>query len=422
MAAAALVYLVLAGSSGGPLDPIVLGGLAVVLILAKAVGDLFVRVGQPAVLGELVAGVLIGNIDLAVGWAGLEMVIAHPAFGSLAELGVILLLFQVGLESDLHEMARVGATALGVAVIGVIVPILLGFGVHMWMAPEATWHVHLFIGAVLAATSVGITARVLRDLGKIDSSTSRVILGAAVIDDVLGLVILAVVAGIVSGVDSGKTVDALEIARISGLALGFLVGAIALGRPASRLLLHAVGYLQLRGVLLAASLAFCFAMAFGAAEVGLHPIVGAFAAGLVLDRVSYKSLESKENHGLEVQLHPIADFLMPIFFVATGAAVDLGNVSGDMLLLAGALTVVAIIGKQACSLVAFGAGINRLAVGIGMVPRGEVGLIFANVGASLTMGGEPVISPPTFAAVVVMVMVTTLITPPLLSWALGRGE
>ncbi len=397
----------------------ILIGLALVLVVAKAMGDVFERLGQPAVLGEILAGVVLGNLNL-LGWGWFDWLTEQPTFQGLAEIGVILLLFEVGLESDMGKMARAGAAATAVACIGVIVPVALGFGVHQLLVPEATWHVHLFVGAVLAATSVGITARVLRDLGRLDTPTARVILGAAVIDDVIGLVVLSVVVGIVKAADTGQTLAAWEIIRIAVFAIGFLVAAALLGRPASIALFRVVSFLQIRGVLLAAALAFCFAVAYLAALVGLHPIVGAFAAGLVLEEVSYRDLAGREEHGLEVQLKPIASFLVPVFFVYTGALVDLGAVSGDILLLAGALTAVAIVGKQACALAAFGPGVDRLSVGIGMIPRGEVGLIFATVGTTTLLAGKAVVSPGSYAAAVIMVMITTLVTPSLLAWSLGR--
>lgn len=403
------------------IDPSIYAGIAIVLVLAKVAGDLFERIGQPAVLGELLAGVLIGNVDL-LGWDWFNHVSASATFQGLSQVGVILLLFVVGLESDMGKMARSGAAATVVAVVGVIVPMALGFGVHLMLQPDESWHVHLFIGAVLTATSVGITARVLRDMGHLDTPTARVILGAAVIDDVLGLVVLAIVGGIVKGADTGEGLSAVDVLRITGLAIGFLVGAMLLGRTAATLLFRVVSSLQTHGVLLAVALGFCFALSFGAAEVGLHPIVGAFAAGLVLDDISLKPLEGREPVGLETQLHPIAAFMVPIFFVATGAAVDLGAFGPDSLALAGLLIVVAILGKQACALVAFGEGVDRVSVGVGMIPRGEVGLIFAAVGTTLTLGGVAVVSPPTYAACVLMVMVTTLVTPPALQWALGRRK
>ncbi|HKE16521.1 MAG TPA: cation:proton antiporter [Kofleriaceae bacterium] len=400
-------------------SPDILAGLALVLVTAKAMGDLFERLKQPAVLGEIVAGVLLGNLDL-LGWQWFERLSAGDAFVGLAELGAILLLFEVGLESDLGKMARVGGSAAAVAVVGVVLPIALGFGVHWMLVDSATWHVHLFVGAILAATSVGITARVLRDMGRLDTPTARVILGAAVIDDVIGLVVLAIAVGVVRAADGGHALAAWDIVLIALRAFLFLAGASLLGRPASRALFRAVSFLHIRGVLLAFALAFCFALSYLAALVGLHPIVGAFAAGLVLDEVSYRELGEREEHGLEVQLHPIAGFLVPVFFVYTGARVDLGAVSGDILLLAGLLTLVAVIGKQACALVAFGPGVDRLSVGIGMIPRGEVGLIFAAVGTTTLLAGAPVISAGSYAAAVMVVLVTTLVTPSLLTWSLGR--
>lgn len=394
-------------------------GLAVILAAAKLMGHLAERLGQPAVLGELVGGVLLGNLDL-LGLDGFEPVVGSPLIGGLAALGVILLLFEVGLEGDMAKMARVGLSATAVAVVGVIVPVALGFAVHLALVPDVTWHVHLFIGAVLAATSVGITARVLRDLGRIDSPTARVILGAAVIDDVIGLVLLAIVVGIVRAAEGGGSLSIWQVGRIGLLAVGFLAGAALLGRPVSRALFRAVAYLQIRGALLAAALAFCFAMSYLASLVGLHAIVGAFAAGLVLDEVTYRDLASREEHGLEVQLRPLGAFLVPIFFVVTGAMVDLSALSGGVLVLAGSLTVVAVLGKQVCALVAFGPGVDRRSVGIGMIPRGEVGLIFATVGTGVTLGGAPVVSAESYAAAVIMVMVTTLVTPPLLAWSLDR--
>lgn len=417
---AILIGLLCSGSSGG-VDIKLLGAIALIIVAAKLVGDIFERLKQPAVLGELLAGIVIGNLTLA-GYDGLDFIRTDPQIALLAEIGVILLLFDVGLESNLVEMARVGITSFLVAVVGVVAPVGLGYLVHMGFHPEATWHTHLFIGAILAATSVGITARVLKDMRQIDSPTGRVVLGAAVIDDVLGLVVLAVVAGIIDGANTGKSLAALSIVYIIVKATGFLGVAILLGAPVARVMYKVATYLRVRGVLLGASLAFCFALSYGAGAVGLAPIVGAFAAGLVLDAVAYRDLEDREDHGLEVQLHPLGEFLIPIFFVVTGSKVQL-DALGDasILALAGALTAVAIVGKQVCSLVAFGPGINKLAVGLGMIPRGEVGLIFASVGANLHLEGVPVVDEPTYAAVVVMVMITTMITPPVLAMALGEG-
>ena len=405
-------------ASGPGVDAALLLVIALVLASAKLLGDLVERLGLPAVLGEITAGVVLGNLDL-VGLPGLEPLLRDPQLALLGELGVILLLFQVGLESNLSQMAKVGGTALAVACVGVVVPMGLGYGVHALLAPDRTWHTHLFIGAVLAATSVGITARVFKDLGRIDSPTGRVVLGAAVIDDVLGLIVLAVVSGVVASADGGGTLDAVAILTIIGKAVGFLAIAIVLGHPVSKRLYRAASVLEVHGVLLAVSLAFCLVVAYAAHEVGLAPIVGAFAAGLVLDEVVFHDHLAKGDRPLEAQLEPVGQLLTPLFFVLTGAHVDLAAFANtEALALAGALTVAAIVGKQACALVAFGDGVHKRSVGLGMIPRGEVGLIFAATGANLTLGGEPVIGPTTYAAVVLVVMITTLVTPPLLAWSL----
>lgn len=396
--------------------------IALIIGAAKLFGDLFDRLGLPSVLGELTAGILIGNFHLS-GWHGLDFVATNGHLGSLAELGVVLLLFQVGLESNLHQMARVGGTAFSVATIGVVVPMALGYGLHAALVPGVSWHVHLFIGAVLSATSVGITARVFKDLGRIDSPTGRVVLGAAVIDDVLGLVVLAVVAGVVQGAQTGAPIDLLGITLIVIKAIGFLGAAIIFGRPVSRHLYRAAGALRVRGVLLAATLAFCFVVAYLANLVGLAPIVGAFAAGLVLDELVYRDLATREDRPLETQIAPLGELLTPIFFVMTGAQVDLAAFANlDALALAGALTAAAVIGKQACALVANAGGVDRLSVGLGMIPRGEVGLIFAATGSRLFLDGHAVIGATTYAAIVLMVMFTSIVTPPLLAWSLRRAD
>jgi Kef-type K+ transport system membrane component KefB len=280
--------------------------------------------------------------------------------------------------------------------------------------------VHAFLGAALSATSVGITARVLRDLGKSQTTEARIILGAAVIDDVMGLVILAVVTGIIGAAASGSSMSYLDAALILGKATAFLVGALALGVWLSPRLFHTASRLRARGVLLALGLAFCFSLCWLADAIGLAPIVGAFAAGLILEDVHYKDFVSRGELGLETLIAPITSFLAPLFFVLMGIRTDLSSFARPGVLgLAAALTLAAIVGKQLCSL-GVPRGVDRLSVGLGMVPRGEVGLVFANIGTTLVVAGEPVISKTIFSAVVVMVIVTTLITPPALKWSLGR--
>jgi Kef-type K+ transport system membrane component KefB len=413
------------GGAGHGLDASVLIGVAVMLLVAKLGGEVFERIGQPAVLGELIGGILIGALSLA-GIAQVDALRGNAIIAALAEIGVIILLFEVGLESNLGEMMEVGWSSLLVAVVGVIAPFFLGWGVALYFIPEEHTLGHIFIGATLCATSVGITARVLKDLGKIQTRESRIVLGAAVIDDVLGLLILAVVAGAIKAAATGATLSGLDVGLIALKALVFLGGALAVGHYLVPHVFRGAGKLETRGVLLALSLSFCFLLAWLAALVGLAPIVGAFAAGLVLDEVHFEPFTRRGESNLDELLAPVAAVLVPLFFVLMGLRVDLSAFARPELLgFAAVLTAVAIIGKQVCSLGVLERGLNRLAVGVGMIPRGEVGLIFAGIGATLMLPNaagvsEPVIGPAVFGAVVIMVIVTTLVTPPVLKWALAR--
>lgn len=419
--AIALVLMGAAPAAGGVEPALVLGGLAIILVAAKLAGDLFVRINQPPVLGELLAGVAIGALPL-LGFDGLRFVYEDHTMRVIAEIGVVFLLFEVGLESNIGQMLRVGASSFLVASAGVIAPMGLGFLVAAWAIPDEPWHAHLFIGAILTATSVGITARVLKDLQRIDSTEGRIILGAAVIDDVLGLIVLAVVQGIVLGASTGGGLSAQDIVIIIAKAVVFLGGAMLLGGRVSRHLFGFATRMRVRGLLLAIAIAFCFGLAWLAHAVGLAPIVGAFAAGLVLDEVQYRDLSARDNEHLETLIRPIAAFLVPVFFVVTGARVDLRVFTDPSILgFAGLLTLAAILGKQVCALAVVERGLDRLSVGIGMIPRGEVGLIFAAVGAKLVLpDGRAVVDDRTYAAAVVMVIVTTLVTPPVLAWSLRR--
>jgi Kef-type K+ transport system membrane component KefB len=442
-----------------PAAPVLLA-IIIVLFCAKVGGDLFERINMPAVLGELIVGVLIGNMTLLTGWHGLDFLKAPDderlqaviskleqheeseltaterllledtrsqsfynagaVLKMLAALGVVLLLFEVGLESSVREMLSVGPSSMVVALLGVIVPMALGYGVGWLLLRDAGWQVHSFIGATLCATSVGITARVLKDLGRSQQRESQIILGAAVIDDVLGLIVLAIVSGIIL---QGAGFEAASLTLIVLKAVGFLVGAILLGNVLlNRPLFRAATYLRGHGLLVVTSLVICFGFAWLANQMGLATIVGAFAAGLILERTHYQELGKKENVELDEALMPLTAVLVPIFFVQMGIMVDLSSFKEPSVWgLAAGLTMVAIVGKQVCSLGVLEKGLNRLAVGLGMIPRGEVGLIFAAEGAKLKVAGEPVINAGTYSAVVVMVMLTTMITPPVLKWALLRN-
>ena len=419
--AASPVRAEVAGSAHGDPLAVPLLGLACVLVAAKLGGDLAVRLRQAAVLGELLAGVLLGNLDL-LGVGGAEWIASDPTIDIFARLGVIVLLFEVGLESTVAQMLRTGWSALLVAVAGVIAPFAMGWGVGALLLPEAGTYAHVFMGATLTATSVGITARVLKDLDHAQTAESRIILGAAVIDDVLGLVILAMVTGIISAADAGRAPSMFELGRTLFASLGFLVGALVIGVWMSPRLYRAAYRLRSQGVLLALSLGFCFVLAWASSAIGLAPIVGAFAAGLILEKVHYTDFVSRGEKELEELIHPITSFLVPIFFVIMGMRTDLRAFAAPgVLALSAALIAVAVLGKLACALGVLGGVADRLVVGLGMIPRGEVGLIFANIGLSLTVRGHPVISQNVFSSMVVMVIVTTMVTPPLLRLGVLRS-
>jgi Kef-type K+ transport system membrane component KefB len=397
--------------------------LALIIVAAKLGGELLGRLGQPPVLGELLVGVLLGNLSL-IGITALEPLRDNAMLRVVAEIGAILLLFEVGVESDLLQLLAVGWSSLTVAALGVIAPLVLGYAVSSQLLPHASWLTHLFVGGTLTATSVGITARVLKDLGKANSKEARIVLGAAVADDVIGLVVLAVMSGLVTAAtaSSGRgSISGMSILWMVTKALSFLAVAVIAGRFWSqRIFVHAAK-LQVPGVLLGLCLCFCFVLAAISGFVGLAPIVGAFAAGIVLEEVHYKPFRERGERKVEELLFPITTLIVPVFFVRMGFRVDLKSFASPAVLgFAALITLVAIAGKQICGLGVRERGASRLAVGVGMIPRGEVGLIFAGMGSTLMLAGKPVLSPATFSALVLMVMLTTFITPPLLKMAFER--
>ena len=397
-------------------------GLMIIGIAGRLGADLAVRLGQPEVLGELMFGIVLGNLTI-MGLDWFEFLKIDHTLDVLSQLGVVFLLFQVGLETDLKEMTQVGWSALIVAVLGVIAPSILGFGVATLFDTEGNAISHIFVGATLCATSVGITARVFKELGVISTKESRIVLGAAVIDDVLGLLVLSLVTGMVTSIDKGTTVNFMEIVRIIFVSFSFLCGSILVGRLFVPYGLRIAIFLRSHGVLLISALTLCLAFSSMAALAGLAPIVGAFAAGLVLDPIHYQHLEEKEDGAsLEQMLKPLITLFTPIFFVMIGLRVDVTHfTSWSVMLYAIIMTMAAVLGKQVCGLGVLEKGVNRIIVGFGMIPRGEVGLIFAAQGALLSINGEKVINPSTYGAVIFMVLATTMVTPFLLSWKL-RGK
>ncbi len=414
--------------------------LALILMSARLFAPLAQRIGFPAVLGELLLGVVLGNLSL-VGIGLFDTIAQDPIIAFIAELGVIVLLLQIGLETRLADLVKVGARATAVGGVGIVIPFVLGaFVVGPGLMPGQSQNTYLFLGATLAATSVGITGRVFRDLGKLGTPAARIVLGAAVIDDVLGLVILAVVTGLVEA----GSVSPGEVFRIIAEAALFLGGSIWLGRKIAP---HSSRFLARldpgHSMLFAQVLATGLALAWLAHAIGLAPIIGAFAAGLlfepiflqdfktphivqeieplmrdmsnrsVMDRLlPILSKHTSQQH--EAMIEPIGYFFVPVFFVLTGMQVDLATLADPTIVaIALGVTVAAVVGKLVAGFFAGSAG--KWIVGWGMVPRGEVGLIFAMVGKQLGVMDEAI-----FSVIVIMVILTTLITPPVLTWLLRR--
>lgn len=403
----------------------VLFGLAVLVLAAKIGGLLAERSRQPSVLGELLVGIGLGNLlPLLFGESGIAFVRSEPTLRVMAEAGVLILLFDVGLEADLRAFVRVGPSATLVALVGVAAPFALGWAVAAWLLPESPGLVHVFVGATLTATSVGITARVLKDLGATQRPEAQTILGAAILDDVLGLVVLAVVSGIVTAAAAGGPAPSgLAIAAILLKAVLFFGITVSLGHFLSGPIVRLAARTGQHGILLVFGLTLCFTLAFVAEQIGLAGIVGAFAAGLLLDPYGQGVRARAEEATLAELLHPLSTLFVPLFFVLMGLQVDLASLAeGSVLGLGAVLVVCAVAGKLASGLGVASRDIDRMTVGIGMIPRGEVGLIFAGIGTSLTLDGKPILSSGVFSAVILMVLVTTLATPPGLRWALGRAR
>jgi Kef-type K+ transport system membrane component KefB len=421
------MMLLAASDTAHALDSRALFALALMLFVAKIGDEIFERLRQPAVLGELLGGIALGALALLGGiGGGIDFIRADQVVAAFAEIGVIILLFEIGLGASVRELFEVGWSSLLVALVGVTATFFLGWGAAALCLPNDLRIEHIFIGAMLCATSVGITARVLKDLGRLNTREAKIILGAAVIDDVLGLLILAVMTEAIRSKANNTPLDAFNFVIIGAKALGFLAGALLVGHFIVPRLFARAARLQTRGVLIAFAVAFCFLFAWLASAVGLATIVGAFAAGLVLEESQFAPFHKRGVPELGKLLIPVGAIFTPIFFVLMGLKVDLRVFARfDLLGLALALTAAAIIGKQFCSFAVLEKHVRRLIIGIGMIPRGEVQLIFAGIGASLALpqpnGSEaPVVNSSTFGAVIIMVMITTFMTPILLKWVLNE--
>ncbi|BAZ36978.1 Na+/H+ antiporter [Calothrix sp. NIES-4101] len=428
----------LATATPSEYSPIVLTGvllsLIVVYIASKLGGEISRKMDLPPVLGELVAGVIVGASALHLvvfpeggAEASNSVIVGILQFinnltpdaatsifeaqsevvSVLAEIGVIILLFEIGLESDLKELTKVGYQATVVACVGVAVPFIAGtvgliYFFHFPAIPA------IFAGAALTATSIGITSKVLSEIGQLKSREGQIIVGAAVIDDILGIIVLAVVASLAK---TGE-VDIANVIYLIVSATTFLIGSILLGKFFNKSFVGIANKLQTRGNIIIPALIFAFFMAFIGNAIHLEAILGAFAAGLVLD-------ETDKRKELDEQVKPIADILVPIFFVTVGAKVDLSVLNPGIpsnregLFIAIFLIAIAIIGKFVTGWAVFGQPeINRVAIGVGMIPRGEVGLVFAGIGSA-----SGVLDKPLQAAIIMMVILTTFIAPPLLRLA-----
>ena len=380
--------------------------LIVMITLADLCGFLFERLGMAEILGEIYAGILLGNLALVgIDWNVSELLRSSEFMQYSSELALVLLLFLVGLESDMRELMKVGKNAVSVALGGMVLPVALGIGACSALG-FATGLEGWFIGAMLAATSVGITAKLLGENGLVNTRSAKVILGAAVIDDVLGIMLLAVLASIaVTGEVAGG-----ELLLIVAKALLFFGAALLIGQRLMPGVLHFVSMTKHSSFW--TGFALCLALGFAqlAALAGLAPLIGAFVAGLLLDDVDFRVGDELQKHRLEELVKPISDIMITIFFVGIGAQVQLETLMNpQILLIIVTLTIVAVISKGAAGFMVTGSGYDRLGIGYGMVPRGEVGLVFAAFASA-----HGIFRDETYTALVMVVLLTTLIGPVLL--------
>jgi Kef-type K+ transport system membrane component KefB len=415
--AAGLLVSTTAGGGRDELGALTLG-LAIIVAAAIIGGHLVARAGQPAVLGELLAGVVLGNLP---GLGALHYLATDPYIDSLARLGMLLLLFEVGLELSVGDLFLVGASSLFVATIGSAASLAAGVAAATLLMPQSTTTAHVFLGAAITATSVGITARVLRDTGASRSEEARIILGAAVVDDVLALVVLGAVTVWAAAGPAGVSGQAISIAGLMMKTAGFLVLAVVLGARFTPAWFRNAARLRTSGALLAVGLCFCFFLSWAASAIGLAALVGAFAAGLVLEDSHSELFVRRGERPLGELLQPMTSFLVPVFFVLVGFRMNVEVfLHPGLLALAIGLVAAAVLGKLACAGGVLQRTASPLTVAIGMLPRGEVTLVFAALGSRLRIGEGPLLDSLGYAALVAVVIFTTLMTPPALKWSLTR--
>ncbi|MDR1122813.1 MAG: cation:proton antiporter [Endomicrobium sp.] len=366
--------------------------LASILFFAKIFGEIALKLRQSAIIGELLAGVFIGHSILGI-------IHETPILTSISEVGAVILLFEAGLSTDIKEFLKVGGWATSVAFIGVIVPYFFGYLVFLYFGLSSAQAI--FAGAVLTATSVGITARIFTDLKKLETKEAKIVLGAAVIDDVIGLAILAVVLKLVQG----GTVTFRTVASVSGSAVLFLVLSVAAGTLIAPTLFKFISKMKQKHIILVMGIVFCFAVSAFATKVGLASIVGSFIAGLILSTTN-------QSEEIKRDVKPIYSFFVPMFFVLMGTNVNISvfnffvAVNREILILIAVLFVVAFTTKVVAGFAVLKKGINKLLIGVSMVPRGEVGLIFAEVGFK-----NNVFNSNEYSALIAVIILTTFITP-----------
>lgn len=391
--------------------------IAILLVTAKLGGEVALRLGQSAVLGELLGGILLGSLPIHF-FAELR---TDPYVDMLARLGILVLLFEVGLGSTIRDVARVIPAATAVAALGTLGSLGFGIVATALAASGDSALVRWFVAGAITATSIGISARVLRDAGAANSRTAHTILGASVLDDVLGLLVLALLTEMAQGGDTGARIAWVAVAWAALKTIAFLAASTAIGVALSPRLFALTSRLQAPGTLLATGLSFCFVFAWASNAMGLSPIVGAFTAGLVLEELHSARFVQRGEPSLVARMEPISAWLVPIFFVLVGMRADvLALLHPAMLTLGAALVAAAIAGKLACAL-GSPPGTDRITLALGMLPRGEVTLVFANLGGSIRSAGRPLLDPAHYSALVTVVIATTLVTPIALRWRLRSG-
>lgn len=387
--------------------------IAVILVAARLAGEVAQKIGLPSVVGESLLGMLLGLFPF-FGSAFQE----QPIIQFISELGAILLLFEVGLGSTFSELRKVSGSGGRVAVIGMLAPLAIGVGMSLAFGAATTTLGHLFIGAALTATSVGLTARTLRDLGQSQSLEAKIILAASVFDDILGLLLLAVLSALAES--GGQDVSMAMLGIISAKALVFILFSAAVGKWVVPPLFRAAARFAGRGAQITFTLGLCFLFSGISHLFGLSPILGAFLAGLLLQPLHFEAFKAFSETPVEDQLEPLSTIFIPFFFVAVGMKVDLPSLMHPNTIVLGVfITLAAIVGKVVCGITA-GPGADRMIVGVGMIPRGEVGIIFASMGTSIAIDGQPLISMPVFGSIIFMVMATSIISPIWLEYLIRR--